>query len=305
MSEQSVISGMEALRDWRNDRTCQDSRRVYPLGTSALGGIECAPGQILLLGGPPGAGKTGLAMQGTVDALRLCTDVRALVCNVEMPPAALLERQIARLSGVPLTRIRNRQTSPEEADVMERAIATLESIASRLSFLRPPFELECVARGADTVGANLIVLDYLQRFRIGEGEEARHGVNRLMDMLRQFADAGMAIMVLSAVGRTRDSKGRSSYAGEGLNLASFRESSEIEFGADNAYILHDEDREASTVLLRHLKSRYGECRDIALHFNRPIQRFEDVDSSEVAESLAEPMEDASSLDELGTLWNGA
>ena len=51
-----------------------------------------------------------------------------------------------------------------------------------------------------------------------------------MDFLRQFADAGTAVMVISAIGRTKDSKGRSSYAGEGLNLASFRESSELEFG---------------------------------------------------------------------------
>ncbi|MCQ8205440.1 hypothetical protein NP569_24435, partial [Vibrio parahaemolyticus] len=36
----------------------------------------------------------------------------------------------------------------------------------------------------------------------------------------EFADAGVAVVVVSAVGRTKDGKGRSTYAGEGLNLAS-------------------------------------------------------------------------------------
>jgi replicative DNA helicase len=94
-----------------------------------------------------------------------------------------------------------------------------------------------------------------------------------MDYLRQFADNGTAVIVVSAVGRTRDSKGRSSYAGEGLNLASFRESSELEFGADDAFIVTPDGDQGAAVTLRHLKSRYGECRDIGLTFDRRRQRF--------------------------------
>ncbi len=95
-----------------------------------------------------------------------------------------------------------------------------------------------------------------------------------MDYLRQFADNGTAVIVVSAIGRTKDSKGRSSYAGDGLNLASFRESSELEFGADDAFILTpDDDDQGDAVTLRHLKSRHGECRDIELTFHRKHQRF--------------------------------
>jgi len=72
-----------------------------------------------------------------------------------------------------------------------------------------------------------------------------------------FADAGVAVIVLSAVGRSKDDQGRSSYAGQGMNLASFRESSELEFGCDDALILHPEadNAEGDTLRLRHLKSR--------------------------------------------------
>src|SRR5262249_37438401 len=93
------------------------------------------------------------------------------------------------------------------------------------------------------------------------------------DYLRQFADAGLAILVVSAISRTKDKKGRSTYAGEGLNLASFRESSELEFGADDAFILTADDGQGDAVTLRHLKSRQGECRDVELTFHRKRQRF--------------------------------
>ena len=82
-----------------------------------------------------------------------------------------------------------------------------------------------------------------------------------------------AVVVVSAIGRTKDGKGRSSYAGDGLNLASFRESSELEFGADDAFILAPDGDQGDAVTLRHLKSRHGECRDIELTFHRRHQRF--------------------------------
>ncbi len=215
-------------------------------------------------------------MQAALDALRLTPKLRALVCNVEMPPAVLLDRQLARLSGVDLTTIRYRKLGAEHAGRIDDGVATLEAVADRLCFVRPPFDLGNVAAAADEFGAGLLVLDYIQRIDPpGAADEARHRVNKLMDYLRQFADAGVAVLVVSAVTRSKDSKGRSSYAGDGLNLASFRESSELEFGADDAFILHPDDAaaEGELVKLKHLKSRHGECRTLTLRFDRARQSF--------------------------------
>ena len=99
-----------------------------------------------------------------------------------------------------------------------------------------------------------------------------------MDYLRQFADAGTAIIVVAALARSKDAKGRSSYT-DGLSLASFRETSELEYGADDAFIVtpaEDAESEGETpsrVVLKHLKSRHGETKDIALSFDRKRQRF--------------------------------
>ena len=272
----SFAIAADVLDGWRDDVLTGNAPVLYPLGAGDLGGIEVGPGLVTLIGGAPGSGKTAFTMQGAIDALRLTPTLRALVCNVEMPPSVLLDRQLARLAGVDLTTIRYRRLATEHADRIYAGIATLDAIADRLCFLRQPFDLGNVAAAVDEFEAGLLVLDYIQRIDPpGAADEARHRVNKLMGYLRRFAATGVAVLVVSAVTRSKDGKGRSSYAGDGLNLASFRESSELEFGADDAFILHpeDDDAEGELVKLKHLKSRYGECRTLTLRFDRARQSF--------------------------------
>jgi replicative DNA helicase len=183
----------------------------------------------------------------------------------------------------------------------------LEDVVERLCFVRPPFDLANVAATADDFGAGgpggLILLDYIQRIRppgfLAKDADKRGGVDACMDYLRQFADAGVAVMVVSAVARSKDKHGRSAY-GEGLNLASFRESSELEFGADSAFILApDGGQDDDGVTLKHLKDRYGECRDIALRFDRARQSFTVAESTCTAAKADKGKLRAA----LASLWN--
>jgi replicative DNA helicase len=274
MREAHFQMGADAMSAWRDDLLSGTPPALFPVGAGALARLEIGPGLVTLLGGAPGAGKTAFAMQCIVDALRLTPSLRAAVCNVEMPPAVLFDRQLARLSGVDLTTIRHRRLAAEHADRINQAMHTLAPLAERLAFCRPPFDLANVAATADAFEAQLLLLDYIQRILPpGDHADKRGAVNATMDYLRQFADAGVAVIVISAIGRTKDSKGRSSYAGDGLNLASFRESSELEFGADDAFILTPNDDQGDAVVLRHLKSRHGECRDLVMTFHKAHQRF--------------------------------
>jgi replicative DNA helicase len=263
---------------WKDDVLCGKAPVLWPVGSGELARIEIGPGLVVLLGGAPGAGKSALTMQLATDALRLTPALRALVCNCEMPPAVLLDRQLARLSGVDATRIRYRRFIAEHVERLDQGLRTLEAIADRLAFVKPPFDLANVAASADAFGADVLLLDYIQRLPApGRHADHREGVNATMDYLRQFADAGVAVLVVAAVGRTKDAKGRSSYTGDGLNLASFRESSELEFGADDAFILVPDEKDGDRVVLRHLKSRHGETKDLVLAFDRACQRFSDPD----------------------------
>jgi len=227
-----------------------------------------------LIGGAPGSGKTALTMQLAIDALRMTDSLRVAVCNIEMPATVLMDRQLARLSGIDLNTIQYRQLNSSHAERLARSLYTLSMVKDRLCFVRPPFDLENVAAVADAFGANLLVLDYIQRISTrGRYGDRRGAIDATMSRVRRFADDGKAVVTVAAVARVKDFRGRSSYDGDSLNLASFRESSELEHGADDAFILAPSSKILGHVELRHFKARHTEPKDIALHFDRAHQSF--------------------------------
>ena len=297
MSNAKFISGADALADWRDDVTSGTPPTLYRAGTGDLERVEIGPGLITLFGGAPGSGKTAFAMQLVFDALRLTPTLRAVVCNVEMPPGVLLDRQLARLSGIDLGTIRFRKFGTEHADRLDSAMATMATLADRLAFVRPPFDLGNVAATADAADAGLILLDYIQRIPPpGKHADKRGAVDEAMAILRQFADAETAIIIVAAVSRSKDSRGRSSYA-EGLSLASFRESSELEFGADDAFLLLPGAECRELVTLQHGKSRNGGAKDIALTFDGRHQSFTAGGSGPAVKQTAGKLQEA-----LADLW---
>ena len=218
-----------------------------------------------------------------------------------MPPAVLLDRQLSRLSGVDVTTVRYRRFAAAHAGRIDQGLHTLESLADRLAFVSPPFDLNNVVAAADAFHADLITLDYIQRIPPpGEHGDKRGSVDATMNYLRQFADAGVAVLVVAAVSRGKDNKGRSSYAADALSLASFRESSELEFGADDAFILApSSNTDCDTVTLRHLKARRTEARNLELRFDRPRQSFTVLPAA-AERSPAEP--EGKLQAELAALW---
>lgn len=293
------VSAADVLATWRDDVLTGNPPVLFPVGDGELSRIEIGPKLVTLIGGAPGSGKTAFVMQCVVDALRLSPSLRVVVCNIEMPATVLLDRQLARLSGVDLTTIRYRRLAAIHAERIDAAMNTLEPLAERLCFVRPPFDLANVAAAADAFDAGLIVFDYIQRIAPpGNHADRRGSVDATMNYLRQFADAGVAVIVVSAVGRTKDRSGRSSYDGDGLNLASFRESSELEFGADDAFILAPKPKTDDVVTLRHLKARHTEAIDLDLRFDRTLQRFTPL----VATGRKSPRENGKLQSALQALW---
>ena len=125
------VTGDAVFAGWRDNVLTGTGPVVFP---HALPVPEISPGHVTLLGGAPGAGKTALVMQCVVEALRHTGTLRALVANVEMSPAALLDRQLARLSGIEAEAIRHRRFTAEHADRLDAGLATVESFVDRLRF---------------------------------------------------------------------------------------------------------------------------------------------------------------------------
>ena len=135
----------------------------------------------------------------------------------------------------------------------------------------------------------------------------RDRVNALVSIIRQLADAGIGILAAAALTRSRDNKGRSCYDGKHLSLASFRESSELEYGCDDAFLLYpteadaDPDEPVRLMTLNHAKSRDGETKDIVLKFHRRFQKFEDAGPFSTTAKGSSPSPAA----RVKAVWSGA
>ena len=280
----NLIRGDELFLSWKKELLSGKPPISWALADDAspLKAIQAGPGRTTGFGGGPGSGKTALVMQLMTDGLRLSDELRVLVANVEMPPGVLMDRQLSRLSGIDLNIIQERKFQAEHTARLHAGFAELEFICGRLGFVKGPFTFDNVAAAADELEPQILVLDYLQRFQSSaSGDDRRGGLDQSMSLIRRFADAGSCVFVVSALARQKNSQGRSGYDAETLTMAAFRDSSEIEFGLDDAYILTT-GKEPSERVLKHLKSRNGECRDIALEFNGSVQRFSGTFIDDVA-----------------------
>jgi replicative DNA helicase len=242
--------------------------------------IPLRPSELTILGGPPGSGKTLLAFTLVVDALRANPGLRALIGNVEMPPERLLARQLARLSGLELTRIENHEPGITDSPQFAAAVATLEAIGDRLAFLSPPFTAANIESAGLRFEPELLLADYIQRFTAGPETGGRENIDGMVSFLRQLCtEAGCSVLAVAAVHRGKDSRGGSTYGG-GIGLASFRGSSELEFGADNAFTLQT--NKHGRALLACCKSRYGAMESARLVFDFPRASFAIASSSDEA-----------------------
>jgi replicative DNA helicase len=234
-----------------------------------------APGRVAIIGGAPGAGKTTLAVQVVVEALRADPALRATIGNVEMEPEEIMLIQAARISGVRLTAIREGKLTAADLKRLEFGQSQLAAIVDRLAF-NEKFGVEDILRDADQFRPNIMICDYIQRFRprgkrTGRGS-AQENIDAVLSDLRQVALNEKAfILCLSSLARSKDMLGQSGYSNAGI--ASFKNSGEIEFAVDDAYILDERDN-AGISWLRCEKQRFGDKTNLKLRFFKSYGRFE-------------------------------
>jgi hypothetical protein len=111
----SFVSGADLLGTWWADVTTGPPPVRYTL-PAPFDSLDARPGRLThpVRRSRRVRGKTAALLQLGVDLLRLNPTARLLIANVEMPPVLLLERIIARLSGVPLTNITDRLLTPSQ-----------------------------------------------------------------------------------------------------------------------------------------------------------------------------------------------
>jgi replicative DNA helicase len=249
------------------DNRVKPSRiEVAPEG-SQLSKVPIAPGEITVVGGGSGDGKSVLLNQLAFNAMFLQKKLRVLIANVEMSPPAMLEREISRLSGVDHTSIRKRTYQDDAKSRLTSAFRAIGSLSPRLAFMKPPFKLDSLREHVDKFQPGLIVVDYLQRFDVGAHRNERAQIAAVISACRDIALTGPAILGASALNRQS--------SGKKASMGSLRDSSELEYGADLVYQLTYPYRNTTDATLNALKNRHGKRENIYLTFEQNLQRFVD------------------------------
>lgn len=278
-----ILSDIDAGKDpvlWRNKDKKWDP-------------VELGPGIISVLAGAPGMGKTTLALQLTCDALRHNPGLYTYVASCEMTEDALLRRLLARYSGVSAEHIRfpSKLTEADKGRINIGKSVLIE-IAPRFYIYDGVFALkqltETLKQGKFPPG--LLVIDYVQALSFEEraAENKRQEINEILKRLRELADKGVGIIAVASVSRQKSAQG-STYE-SGLNLASFKESGDVEYSADSCWILsappklkpdkkaQEEEKRSSgldgLMVLKCEKNRHGPAQSLPLSFDKKTMCFE-------------------------------
>jgi len=281
MSIPRLLSALDLLKDrTKYDLDAKPERWVAGAPFQTL---DIRPGRVLLIGAPPGAGKTTAALQITTDLLAR-HPLRAVVMNVETCAAVLLDKVLARLASVEFSALLDRMLTGDERRRIDAAVEEHGDVFARLRFAEGPHTVPHLFAEMRDFDARLAVVDYVQRLS-ADGKEDRAKLDHVMNQVRRLADQGAAVIVISSVARQKDRRGSSTYAG--LSMAAFRGSAELEFGADSAFLLHSDPR-SGVARLENVKERFGQLRDVPLRFCGAFQRFDAGDDLDGYDAAPEP-----------------
>jgi hypothetical protein len=178
-----------------------------------------------------------------------------------MTAEELLEREVARLSAVPLDAIQGRTLTAEQRVAVDQAHETLEKVQDRLCIMPPPFDPYHIEEAVDYFRADLLLVDYLQELDYPEGRDRRLAIDDALRGFRRMKRDGKCVLVISEV--------TAAYAGTPAHL---KESGQINYEADNTFVLGP--AKDGIVTLKQAKGRRGLKRDLKLRFHGNIHRWE-------------------------------
>ena len=251
-------------------------------GLPALDAIVCGarPGNLIIVAGRPGTGKTVLGM-GLAETIAIKSRGAALVFSLEMPKEELSKRTMAAQSEVPQHLIDSGECldNQDHIDAIKGAVSIMRDSDLRICEIPAlPFNRLCaIARFQHRAKpVQLIVVDYLGL--IGP-DPSWKALNRNLELgkmsrgLKALAkELGVPVVALAQLNRSIEGRADSK-----PKMSDLRDSGEIEQDADAIIIAHRDERnqygsqgvtEIEVVKVRHAKA--GGC---LLQLQGDIARF--------------------------------
>ena len=279
---ESLIEQVEAVR--RGEQELGISTGLIDLDKKIIGLI---PGNLLIVAGRPGMGKTSLAMN-IVEQVAVQSNQAVLVFSMEMSHEELMLRMLSSYSGVDLARLRTARLKEDEWPKVDRAKGVLELSQIHIDDRSGLTPSEMHARvhsfqtrmQAEKQRLGLIVVDYLQLMRVPGYENNRTAeVSEISRALKELA-RNFKVPVLAASQLNRSVERRELKI---PLMADLRESGSIEQDADTVMLLYrphyyDEEHEnINEAKLNIAKQRNGTTGTIDLHFDPTCTRFRNAD----------------------------
>lgn len=255
------------------DRNIWGAPTDYPDLDNVVGG--CRDGEIIVIGGRPGAGKTSLAVN---IALRFALRGDPVaIFSLEMSEMELTRRMLSIQSRVVFQKQDGLYLSDEE---WQNVLAAGDEMAGTNIFIDDSSALKLrtlktrARRLAHAQGVKLLIVDYLQLVQGTRGENRQQDVAEISRDLKALAgEIGAPILALSQLNREASKERRHP------SMADLRESGAIEQDADVILLLSPEDdtdpnADTTTTRVNVAKNRNGRTGRVHLTFRRDRMRFE-------------------------------
>jgi replicative DNA helicase len=285
----AAFSGMPELADRALDACEHPLRGTVGSGLSSVDSVAglFRPGQSIVVGARPGAGKTALATHLAVCAAKRGT--RAVIASYEMSSADLWVRMTCAEAGLPMQEVLRGRLLPElrESRVLLDGLPLTVAHAPRMTLPR-------LFAGCRRARAGVVVIDYLQLVPMPRAETRERQVAEASRQCKLAAqELGIPVVVCVQLNRGVEHRGPESRP----RLSDIRESGALEQDADVVLLLDREelrqgarDVRAGAMDVMIAKNRNGPTGPVTVGWHGPSMRVYDAQATEddVVEQGREP-----------------
>lgn len=207
-------------------RKLDDKPEYISTGLKVLdNNLHLVPGNFVVIGGRPSAGKTALSLQLACEIAK--NGRKVAYFSLETDPDTLYARIIANQLGVPLHTVKNKTVSIDELD-------RLDAIKKYPLFVRSAAGkgVGWIRTQSIRMQAKVVFIDYLQLIHQAGAKDRYSAVTEISMALHEFAQStGTLVIALAQLNR------ETARAGIPPTAADLRESGQIEQDADAIILL--------------------------------------------------------------------
>ena len=223
--------------------------------------LHISPGDFIIIGGRPSAGKTALSLQ--IAASMAKQNYTVYYFSLETSKRKLGARLMANQIYCPLDTVKNKAVSLNEIDGQAKNMKMPLYIRSAAGKNVAWMKAQALRKNAQ-----VIFVDYLQLIHETGAKDRYAAITAISIALHELAQTtGIVVVALAQLNRNPSKPGATP------TNSDLRESGQIEQDADAIILLSGDNPDK--YLFRLSKNKEGEIGDLPITFNKQIQRFQE------------------------------